>query len=206
MDIIFAVLYLSWHTRAPRVHHMNMAYYCVSYLYNTKELPLVLGGSPILKLTGYTDASLGTGPKSKSILGSIVKMNEDAGAIASKATAGQCVSLSSFEAELDGTARLMKIIARINNILQEMSIIHEYPSQLYSDNQAMINFVKGEGVAKGVRHMELRMWYVREQYQKGQIILDYMPGEIIPTDKLTKLGTVTEHEIFRDNILGLKLL
>ena len=50
------------------------------------------------------------------------------------------------------------------------------------------------------------MWYVREQYQKGQIILDYMPGEIIPTDKLTKLGTVTEHEIFRDNILGLKLL
>ena len=87
-----------------------------------------------------------------------------------------------------------------------MSIIHEYPSQLYSDNQAMINFVKGEGVAKGVRHMELRMWYVREQYQKGQIILDYMPGEIIPTDKLTKLGTVMEHEIFRDNILGLKLL
>ena len=67
-------------------------------------------------MTGYTDASLGTGPKSKSVLGSIVKLNEDAGAIVSKASAGQCVSLSSFEAELDGTARLMKIIARIVRI------------------------------------------------------------------------------------------
>ena len=33
-----------------------------------------------------------------------------------------------------------------------------------------------------------------------------MPGEIIPTDKLTKLGTTEEHKIFRDNILGLNLL
>jgi hypothetical protein len=33
-----------------------------------------------------------------------------------------------------------------------------------------------------------------------------MPGEIIPTDKLTKLGTYEEHKIFRDNILGLRLL
>eukprot|EP01038_Epipyxis_sp_PR26KG_P014340 gene14340-19232_t len=75
----------------------------------------------------------------------------------------------------------------------------------------MINFViRGEGVAKGgVRHMELRMWYVRgEQYQKkgNIIILNYMPGEIIPTDKLTKLGTTEEHKIFRDNMLGLNLL
>eukprot|EP01038_Epipyxis_sp_PR26KG_P018206 gene18206-25611_t len=208
MDIIFAVLYLSWHTRAPRSHHMEMALYCVGYLYFSKTLPLVLGGTEQLQLHGYTDASLGTGPKSKSILGTIAKLNENAagGAIISKASAGQCVSLSSFEAELDGTARLMKIIARINNILEEMHIKHIYTSQLYSDNEAMINFVRGEGVAKGVRHMELRMWYVREQYQKGNIILNYMPGEIIPTDKLTKLGTTEEHKIFRDNILGLNLL
>jgi hypothetical protein len=25
----------------------------------------------------------------------------------------------------------------------------------------MFNFVKGEGMAKGVRHMELRMWFTR---------------------------------------------
>ena len=36
----------------------------------------------------------------------------------------------------------------------------------FNDNEAMIDFVKGDSVAKGVRHMEMRMWYTREKYEK----------------------------------------
>jgi len=32
------------------------------YLYHTKEYPLVLGGPEEIRITGYTDASLATGP------------------------------------------------------------------------------------------------------------------------------------------------
>jgi hypothetical protein len=49
------------------------------------------------------------------------------------------------------------------------------------------------------------MWYVREEYKKGSITLDYMAGEVIPADKLTKLGNLEEHRRFRKNILGLDL-
>lgn len=70
----------------------------------------------------------------------------------------------------------------------------------------MINFVKGEGVAKGVRHMELRMWYTREEYSKGIINLDYMAGDKIPTDKLTKLGTIAEQKCFSFDIISLAAL
>ena len=70
----------------------------------------------------------------------------------------------------------------------------------------MINFVKGEGVAKGVRHMELRMWYTREEYQKKNADLEYMQGIKIPADKLTKLGGVHDHQEFAKDIQGLKLL
>lgn len=205
-DIIFTVLYLSWFAQKPRQHHLNMAYYCVGYLYCTKDIPLVLGGTQPIQITGYTDASLGTGPKARSITSQLTKLGADAGAITAKATASQSVTLSSFEAELDGTTNLLKTTTRIDNKLNELGIHHIVPTQLYSDNDAMIKFIKGEGVAKGVRHMEMRMWYTREHYLTGNYLLDHMAGINIPTDKMTKLGSVNEHITFRDNVLGLCLL
>jgi hypothetical protein len=70
----------------------------------------------------------------------------------------------------------------------------------------MINFVHGEGVARGVRHMELRMWYVREMYQRGDFELLHMASEVLPADKLTKLGNTEEHHQFTRAIMGLELL
>ena len=210
MDIIFAVLYLSWFTKKPRKHHLAMAEYCIGYLYNTKEYPLVLGGASKIRITGYTDASLATGPNSRSITGQIIKLNENAGAIHAKAKAGHQVLLSSFEAELDGTSNMMKSISRVSNAFDEMELSKIIsvlrPNLAYSDNEAMLKFVRGEGVAKGVRHMEMRMWYVRDEYAKGNTALDWMQGGNIPTDKLTKLGTAEEHHVFCKNILGHNLL
>jgi len=54
--------------------------------------------------------------------------------------------------------------------------------------------------------MELRMWYVRERYKQGNVVIDWMTGAEIPADKLTKLGTREAHEAFARDILGLSLL
>ena len=113
---------------------------------------------------------------------------------------------SSFEPELDGVTRGLKANSRIVNILKELrQKISELP-RLWSDNEAVVNFVKGEGVAKGVRHMELRMWYCRERYKDGTVLIDWMEGVQIPSDKLTKLATREEHVIFTSDIMGHKLL
>jgi len=47
---------------------------------------------------------------------------------------------------------------------------------------------------------------VREKYKQGDVVLDWMTGRDIPADKLTKLGTRTEHEAFTKDIMGLQLL
>jgi hypothetical protein len=73
LDIIFAVLYLAWSTRNPRQHHLNMAYYVLGYLNTTIDIPLVLGGELSIQATTYSDASLGTGPKERSIIGIVNK-------------------------------------------------------------------------------------------------------------------------------------
>jgi hypothetical protein len=48
--------------------------------------------------------------------------------------------------------------------------------------------------------MAMRIWYAREEFAKNNT---FMPGKDIPTDKLTKLGSVEEHRIFTRQIQGL---
>ena len=101
----------------------------------------------------------------------------------------------------------MKTAARIKNIISEIRSdkIISTPTIL-NDNKATIDFVKGNSVVKGCRHMELRMQYTQQEYQKGAAELDYMEGNKLPSDKLTKLGCVAEHRIFARSIQGLDLL
>jgi hypothetical protein len=95
MDIIFAVLYLSWYTKQPLQHHLDMAYYVIGYLYNTCDMPLVLGGNTDINTLVYHDASHGTGPRSRSITGVLVKLHPDSGAVHAKSSAQSTVKLSS---------------------------------------------------------------------------------------------------------------
>jgi hypothetical protein len=206
LDIIFSVMYLTWFTKKPRVHHLNMAVYTVNYLYNTRDVPLVLGGRGQLKLIAYTDSSLGTGPQSRSVSGQFVRLGENAGGVFAKSTASHTVRLSSFESELDAASSAIKTVSKLMNRIREIGFELKDTPILYSDNEAMIQFVHGEGVAKGVRHMELRMWYTREQYKKGEVKLEFMPGAQITADKFTKLGTKEEVSQFMYDVQGLKLL
>ena len=206
LDITFATMYLAWNTKTPRKHHMKMARCVLSYLNATKHMPLVLGGASDLNVVTYTDASLGTAPKGRSVVANMTKLNENAGAVSAHTKATHVVFTSSFEAELDGVTRGMKSNTRIVNVLTELRLQMSALPHLWSDNKAMVDFVHGEGVAKGVRHMELRMWYVRERYKQGGIVVDWMTGEEIPADKLTKLGSREDHEVFTEAIMGLKLL
>ena len=206
-DILFAVLYLSWFTQKPRQHHLNMAHYCLGYLYTTQDLPLVLGGASAISIDGNTDASLATGPRRRSILGSMVSLGPASGAVYAKATTSGSTCLSSFEAELDGLTTILKSVIRIRHILQELLPDFTTQGTIYSDNEALVNFVNGDGpMAKGVRHIEIRQWFTRDTIQKGQFKLIHKSGNDIPADKLTKLGNLTEHAQFRSQILGLSLL
>jgi hypothetical protein len=193
-----------------------MAYYCVGYLYKTRHIPLVLGGPVDFQQTVYSDASLGTGPKGRSPIAVVNKLNSLSGAISASVTAGQSPYLSSFECELDGITRNFKSQSRLSNILNEFDIAEIYKSmdlsdkynpkgQSYSDNEAMINFIKGDSITKGIRHMELRLWYTRDEYKKGKFYLDHMSGETIPADPCTKPTSITAHREHTKDIMGLRL-
>ena len=64
------------------------------------------------------------------------------------------------------------------NTLTELTIDSKQPRvrQVY---EAMINFVKGNASARGARHMELRMFYTREEYYKGKVQSEHRSGKQI---------------------------
>ena len=88
---------------------MDMALYVLGYLGNAVDMPLVLGGERNPNVDVYIDASHGTGPKSRSISGTITKLNPDAGAVFAKASSQTTVKLSSFESELDSVTQDLPI-------------------------------------------------------------------------------------------------
>ncbi len=70
----------------------------------------------------------------------------------------------------------------------------------------MIDFVNGEGSLRNSRHMELRLWLVREHQARGTKNVKYMSGLVIPSNYLTKLATINDHFKFVKDIQGLNLL
>ena len=206
-DIIFVVLYLSWFTHKPRQHHMNMAMYCLGYLHTTIDLPLVLGGQSPLQLHGWADASLGTGPRRRSVIGEIAALGPSSGAVHAKATTSTSTCTSSFEAELDALTTILKTLLRLRNILKDLLPEFSNQGKIYSDNKALVDFVNTEqSMVKGVRHVEMRFWFTRDTLLKGQFVLNHISGDQMPADHLTKLGNIQEHRNFTQQILGLPLL
>lgn len=109
---------------------MKMGLCVLAYLNHSKNIPLVIGGKfdddgQACGVFGYSDASLGTGPKGRSIKAHLFKLDRKAGAIATKCNTTVSVYTSSFEAELEGVTSGMKPALRLMNILNILLLLME---------------------------------------------------------------------------------
>lgn len=130
-----------------------------------------------------------------------------AGCVVARCTAAaSTVNLSSFGAELETCTLAIKTTKRVLHILEALGFKLDKVAHMFNDNEASIAFIKGEGMAKAARHMELRLWYVREQFLMGGIDLSHMPGTELPADRLTKPSTVAQQNEFVVFVMGQKLL
>jgi len=171
----------------------------------------VLGGQEPISVETFTDMSHNTGPNGKSVIAYGTRLGKNSGLISAKATATVDVILSSFEGELDGTHQAVNCQAsekamHLEGMLESfkanastcniMAELNQYPTHrsIFSDNEAMIDFVNGEAQGKGVKHAQLRLHYVRQQLDRG-VELFWMSGKEILANPMTK--AVYEEEQIR---------
>jgi len=70
---------------------------------------------------------------------------------------------------------MKSVIRIIRNILQELLPDFTAKGIIFSNNEALVNFVNA--MAKGVRHIEIRQWFTRDTIQKGHFQLTHIHRE-----------------------------
>ena len=205
-DINLPTVYLTWFTHEPREHHLILAERVIRYLGQTMDEPLVLGGFEPAQIRTLSDCSLGTGPKGRSIIAYGTRLGTTSGFIATKVTATQYMALSSFEGEINGYFESFRTSARYANIAKEMSYKMDPVRVIIGDNEKAIQFIKGEAEGKGIRHALRRYSYMREEYLKGNIDLQWLSGKELVVDAMTKVVDVESFKRFRHDVLGQALL
>ena len=112
------VVYLVWNAKSPRNIYQWLCESMRPYLHRTTYLPLVHGGNPEISIVSYCDASLGSGPYSRSIVGAFTKL------LAYNAKRN---TLSQFFALVDATT--------FNNIIKVPDTVSIFP---FIQNKAQI--------------------------------------------------------------------
>ena len=199
-DGSFAVNYLAGNGRSPKVHHRKVAEHLLGFLWKTSEVTLTLGGEKI-EIIAYSDSSYGTGKNGRGVNGTMIKLNDSAGAVIAKSMISKYVRLSSFESELEALNTTIKMVKWVKFVAEGL-LGQPIETKIFGDNQTMINFVHGEVEIKSSKHMEIKMYHAVEEYAKGTFEMRFMSGEMIPADVLTKVCTKERFQRFIGEVQG----
>jgi hypothetical protein len=171
--------------------HLKSSEKVKCYLNTTNDLSLVFrNNNSTLKIFGYSDASYITSGNSKSRLGGCVFMNYDSGAIRTfsrnSTTSGTTLSHSSTEAEIKALDELIREIMHILDIVEFVSGKYLEPVIIYVDNKSAITLMETLKVNNRVKHINLRISFIREMINLKIIELHFVPTAFNVADILTK--------------------
>jgi len=186
-DIAHSVAYLAHFNSNPGPEHWKALKHLFYYVKGTADHKLTYQGnlaSNELFLT-YSDASHGdcvdTGCSTAGYVTMIV-----GGAVGWYSKLQTIVALSTTEAEYMAAVEAGKEIAWMRNILSEFEYSVEQPSTLKMDNQSAITVSKNPEHHGRMKHLDLRLFWLRDKVEHGMLNPDFIPtGEMI-ADSLTK--------------------
>ena len=173
----------------------------MKYLNGTQEKVLTLKIDSINIIKWYVDASFAVHDDFKSHTGAIMSMGK--GALQSISRKQKLNTRSSTEAELVGVDDISIMILWTRLFLEHQGYDIE-KNIIYQDNKSSIlletNGRKSAG--KWSRALNIRYFFISDQVEKGNVIVDYCPTEQMVGDMLTKPLQGNKFLQFRNIILG----
>jgi hypothetical protein len=199
-DIATAIAFLTTRVQNPTMEDINKLDRMMSYLFYTKQDILTLEADKELVIRWYVDAAFAVHPDMKSHTGYAMTFGK--GAIVSSSRKQAINTRSSTEAELvaaDDAAGPMLWTQRF--------LYHQgYESQtiLYQDNQSTMLLEKNGRTSAGKRsrHLDIRLFFVNDLYQKKLISIEYCPTHEMIGDYFTKPTHGSKFRKFRTTIMN----
>ena len=103
------------------------------------------------------------------------------------------VSLSSTEAEFIALTEAIKESLWLRQLISEMGFIIEESTIINQDNQSTIAIALDPINHGRVKHMDIKMYFIREHLKNKEIKLIYCPTELMIADILTKPLPTSQH-------------
>ena len=229
-DLSTIVSLLAQHQSSPSPGHLEAAIYVVKYLSHTKTLGIYFSSLRQVQLESFlhfpvsqpllsmSDANWG--PQDASLS----KTKLELPLFASRSMSACYIDLlgplhwiskqqtvsagSSAEAEIYATSECVKFLIELSQIFDSLEVRDLFmPSinTIFNDNKACVNWSKLT-TTKGLRHIQMRENFVRENVIKQFVTIDHVGGKVNMADLFTKEMRDTGHFVeLRDLMMRSRL-
>ncbi|GKD67176.1 retrovirus-related pol polyprotein from transposon TNT 1-94 [Tanacetum coccineum] len=175
----------------------------LKYLRNTKDMFLIYGGDMKreLRVSCYTNAGYLTGADDmKSQIRYVFFLN--GGAVDWKSTKQSIFATSSTDAEYIAAFDASKEVVWIQKFISGLGVVPtiEEPKNMYCDNTGAIAIAKDHGVTKGARHFRVKVHYLRETIEMGDVKIDKVDTDDNLDDPFTKALAFPKHSELTEKI------
>lgn len=185
-DIAFSVNKVSQFMHCPLLHHWQAVKRILRYLAGSTTMGLLLTKSSNTRLSALCDADWASDPTDRrSTSGYCVYFGPNLIAWISKKQ--PVVSRSSTEAEYRALALVVTELTWLRSLLTELHFpLSKEPPIIYCDNQSTVSLSANPVLHSRTKHLELDLYFVREQVQKNLISVTHISAVDQVADILTK--------------------
>jgi hypothetical protein len=172
----------------PSDAHKAVSLQIVKYVRSTIQRRLRLGGIGKWRLFAFCDASYITSGKSKGRLGGCIFTGLDTGAFYSFSKNDDTIAHSSMEVEIKALDIIIRMILFIIDMLNFIGHGPRpiEPVVIFCDNKSAVELVQTLKQNHKVKHINMRINYIREIINKRIIQVVFVPTEHNVADTLTK--------------------
>ncbi|KAM0989066.1 hypothetical protein FF1_013044 [Malus domestica] len=184
-NILYVVGLVSRYMENPTTTHLKTVKRILRYLKGTVNFGLFYSSSDNYKLVGYSDSDwAGDSEDRKSTTGFVFFMGDTAFTWMSKKQ--PIVTLSTCEAEYVAATSCVYHAIWLRNLLKELSMPQEEPTEIYVDNKSTIALAKNPVFHDRSKHIDTRYHYIRECIARKDVQVEYVKSQDQIADIFTK--------------------
>lgn len=185
-DIAYSVNTLSKFLNNHYLSHWNAVKRVFAYLSGILDVGILYqSGGSNCDLIGFSDADYANDLETRrSTSGYVFCMAN--GPVTWSSQRQKIVTLSTTESEYVAAATAARELIWLRNLINGIGYPCKKPTILFVDNQSTIKLSKNAEFHKRTKHIDIRYHYIREKYESGEILIEYVPTEMQKADIFTK--------------------